>query len=281
MSLRHCNRRAVLLRGLALTGLASWQLTASANSLAQIQERGTLKVGIYNDMPPFHAGGRGIDVDLANALAEALNVKLTLLPFNADENMNDDLRNMVWKGHYLGYGPADVLLHVPVDAPLMNANPQVLIFAPYCRERVAIARNLERVPTLDSLAPLVGQPVAVPGQSLAGWLLIGSESGLLRDSLRTQWKDGTEAARALLSGNVVAAGGMLSELESVLQGDERFAISPLPVPRAPRDGWAVGLAVKRDATELAEALTRSLNTLAQSGRMQQIFAAQHVQWSMA
>jgi hypothetical protein len=74
----------------------------------------------------------GIDIDLARALAGALDLKLSLLPFNADENMNDDLRNMVWKGHYLGYGPADVLMHVPVDRPLMQANPQVQIFAPYC-----------------------------------------------------------------------------------------------------------------------------------------------------
>ena len=36
----------------------------------------------------------------------------TLLPFNADENMNDDLRNLVWRGHYLGFGPADVQVTV-------------------------------------------------------------------------------------------------------------------------------------------------------------------------
>jgi len=84
-------------------------------------DRGALKVGIYNDMPPFHAKGAGIDVQLAQALADGLGVKLALLPFNADDNMGDDLRNMVWRGHYLGYGPADVLLHVPVDRPLMTA----------------------------------------------------------------------------------------------------------------------------------------------------------------
>ena len=113
------------------------------------------------------------------ALAEALGVKLSPLPFPADENMDDDLRNMVWRGHYLGYGPADVLLHVPVDRPLMQANPQVSIFAPYWRERVVMARNLEQLPVLESLAQLAGQPVAVPGQSLAGWLLIGAEGGAL------------------------------------------------------------------------------------------------------
>jgi len=49
-------------------------------------------------------------VALAQALAESLGVKLSLLPFHADDSMNDDLRHMVWRGHHLGYGPADVLL---------------------------------------------------------------------------------------------------------------------------------------------------------------------------
>ena len=61
----------------------------------------------------------GIDVELGRALAEALGVKFSALPFAAGENMDDDLRHMVWRGHYLGFGPADVLLHVPVDRPLM------------------------------------------------------------------------------------------------------------------------------------------------------------------
>ena len=84
-------------------------------ALVRVRERGRLSVGLYNDLPPFHVKGQGIEIELAKALASALEVEVSLLPFPADDNMNDDLRNMVWKGHYLGYGPADVLLHVPVD----------------------------------------------------------------------------------------------------------------------------------------------------------------------
>lgn len=259
-------------------GAAAMPLSASATPLARVLERGVLRVGLYHDMPPFHVDGKGIDVDLAQALAESLNVKLALLPFHADDSMNDDLRNMVWRGHYLGYGPADVLLHVPVDRPLMEASPQVSIFAPYCRDRVAIARRLERVPQLDSLAQLRGQAVAVPGQSLAGWLLIGADGGAHRSQLSTRWKDGVEAAHALQRGEVAAAAGLASELESVLRGDDRFAISPLPSPRAPRDGWTVGMAVKRDAAELAQALQRSVDALRTSGRLQAMFVRGNLTW---
>jgi len=271
--------RRGILRALGAAPLAGtlpeWLCAAP---LSKIKERGTLVVGLYKDMPPFHVDGAGIDVEFAQALAGTLGLKMTALPFPADDNVNDDLRNMVWKGHYLGYGPADVLLHVPVDRPLMEANPQVSIFAPYWRERVAIARLRERVPALESLGQLAGLPVAVPGQSLAGWLLIGAEGGALREQLRTQWRDGAEAAQALQRGEVPVAAGLLSELQSVLRGDARFVVEPLPSPRAPREGWAVGMAVKRDATELAQALQAALDGLARSGRLAEIFGRGNLGW---
>ena len=150
---------------------------ASATTLAQVRERGRLVVGLYEDMPPFHVKGQGIDAELGQALAEALGVKFSPLPFKADENMNDDLRNMVWKGHYLGYGPADVLMHVPVDRPLIEATPQARIFGPYYRERVMLARRLADLPELDGLSRLGTRRVAVAGQTLAGWLMIGADGG--------------------------------------------------------------------------------------------------------
>ncbi|MBV8037468.1 ABC transporter substrate-binding protein [Roseateles sp.] len=272
-------RRRNLLAWAAAGALPGTQ--ASATTLAQVRERGRLIVGLYEDMPPFHVKGRGIDVELGHALAETLGVKFAPLPFQADENMADDLRNMVWKGHYLGHGPADVLLHVPVDRPLIEATPQARIFGPYYRERVMLARRVDELPVLDSLAQLGTHRVAVPGQTLAGWLLIGADGGAYREQLLTQWKDGCEAARALQRGEVAAAAGLASELETVLAGDAAYRIEPLPSPRAPRDGWAAGMAVKRDAADLAEALQAALNGLAQSGRLGEIFAKYKVAWRPA
>ena len=240
------NRRHLLAAASAPL-LSGWVGTARAEApasptptLDKLRERGRLTVAVYNDMPPFHVAGTGIDVSLAGALAEALGLKLSLLPFQADESVNDDLRNMVWKGHYLGFGPADVLLHVPVDRPLMEQNPKVKIFAPYFRERVMIARSRRDVPQMETMAAFAGKRIAVPGQSLAGWLLIGADNGAWREQLLTTWKDGVEAAQALLRGEVSAAAGHASELETVLAGDERFVIEPLPLPRM-REGLACGM----------------------------------------
>jgi ABC-type amino acid transport substrate-binding protein len=267
------SRRAALLAALPVAAVAQTE----APALERIRARGRLVVGIYNDMPPFSVNGEGIDVDLAHALAKTLNLELSLLPFTAGENMDDDLRNMVWRGHYLGFGPADVLLHVPVDAPLMRNNPRVAIFAPYYRERLVMARDVKRLPKGEALADFAGQKIAVPGQSLAGWLMIGADGGAWREQLVTTWKDGTAAAKALQAGEVGAAAGQSSEIESVLAGDARFVIEPLPVPRM-RDGWVIGCAVKREATDLAQAVQAAINTLAAGGELGRIFTKAKLSW---
>lgn len=270
-------RRDFIALGLsaALGGAHAFAQTGSA--LERIRARGRLVVGLYNDMPPFHVAGKGVDVELATALARELKLEVSWLPFPEGENVNDDLRNMVWRGHYLGYGPADVLMHVPVDRPLMQDNPRVEIFAPYYRERVMIARRLSDVPQMESLKDFGNKRIAVPGQTLAGWLLIGADGGAYRDQLITKLNDGAEAAKLLLKGDVAAAAGMASELESVLAGDARFAIDPLPVPRM-RDGWAVGMAVKKEATDLAQALQKAVNELMEKGELEKIFKAHKLTW---
>ena len=203
------------------------------------------------------------------------------MAFSAGEDMGDDLRNMVWKGHYLGYGPADVMLHVPVEAPLMQANPQVRIFAPYCRDRVMIARRLDRLPHLETLAQLDGKSVAVPGQTLAGWLMVGADGGAYRQQLTTTFKDGVEAARALQGGQFAAAAGLGSELESVLGGDARYVITPLPTRSNSHDGWAVGMAVKKSADDLAQALQAAVEATIADRQLSRIFRQGNVTWRPA
>jgi hypothetical protein len=45
-----------------------------------------------------------------------------------------------------------------------------------------------------------------------------------------------------------------------------------------RDGWAVGLAVKKEATDLAQALQAAMNQLAALGEMKTMFAQANVVW---
>jgi ABC-type amino acid transport substrate-binding protein len=277
------SRRRLLQAGalLPLCSTMAWAQAQESDALTRIRKRGSLIVAVYNTMPPFNLDGAGIDVQIAEQLALSLGVTLNLMPFNAGESMEDDLRNMVWKGHYLGFGPADVLMHVPVDKPLMDSQKQALIFAPYFKETVALAYDLDRIPHLDSLPDLKGHKVAVAGQTLAGWLLIGSDDGAYRDQLMTRMDDGVTAARMLLSGEVPVAAGNASELHSVLRGNKKYKVIPMPIPRAPRNGWAVGMAVKKSATDLAVALQTTVNDMSKDKRLSTIFATHGVPWGAA
>jgi ABC-type amino acid transport substrate-binding protein len=263
---------------LGLAGFARPALAQEAGALDKVRQRGTLTVAVYLDHRPFHDAGQGIEARLAEALARGLGVKAALMPFPAGENMEDDLRNMVWRGHYLGFGPADVLMHVPVEAAFMAANPQVRIFGPYWRESVVLARRKDLWPRLDSVADLKGRRIVVAGQSLPGWLLLGAEGGVVREEVSTKIRDGVEAATMLKTGAADAAAGLRSEVEGVLGQDERFIVEPLPGPRSPRERWAVGMAVKKNATDLAQALQAALNGLADSGELKDLFQAGGLAW---
>ena len=61
----------------------------------------------------------------------------------------------------LGYGPADVMLRVPVDNRLMATSEKVQIFAPYHVETVGLVRSAKSVPDFDGLDALAGKTIGV------------------------------------------------------------------------------------------------------------------------
>ncbi|RJG11167.1 substrate-binding periplasmic protein [Massilia cavernae] len=258
---------AACLLGASLPVRADWD---------KIRQSGSLKVAVYKELAPFSNNGEGIDVDLAQALSKKLGLRMVLLPFPADEEVADDLRHMVWKGHYLGYGPADVMLHVPVDKHLMSRNEQVRIFAPYHVETVRLVRNAGRIPAFDSIDALAGRKVGVEKVSISGMLLLGEGNGRFRDTVRI-YPSAIEALHKLKEGELDAVLAKRSEIESVFRGDSAFPLHDVAFPRMPRSGWAVGMAVKKDDTDTARLLQKAMNELSESGELARIFARHGVQ----
>ena len=261
---------------LLFAAVALARAAAAHADLGKIRQSGSLKVAVYKDMAPFSSTDGGIDVDIADALAKKLGLKLALLPFPAGEELGDDLRNMVWKGHYLGYGPADLMMHVPVDKRLMAQQDKVEIFAPYYRETVRLAWNKEMVPRFDGLDSMQGRDIGVEKVSLAGVLLLGEGDGKFRDHVKI-YPTATDALQDLKAGKLAGVLAHRSEIESVVGADPRFALQQVAFQRLPPQGWAVGMAVKKDARDLAEALQQALAELTASGEMAQIFAKHGVQ----
>jgi ABC-type amino acid transport substrate-binding protein len=269
--------RPTLLR--AALSLACAALLAASPARAdwkKIQESGHLKVAVYNDFLPFSDKGAGIDVDLAGALSAKLGLKLTLLPFPAGENLGDDLRNMVWKGHYLGYGPADVMLHVPVDNRLMAENDKVKIFAPYHVETVRLVRSARSIPAFDGLDALAGKRIGVEKVSIAAMVMLGEGNGKFRDNVKI-YPTAPDAVRALQAGELDAVLANRSEIESVMKGDPAFPLHDVSFQRLPRSGWAIGMAVREDDVEIAKKLQAAVNDMAASGELKAIFAKYGVQ----
>ncbi|UVK88237.1 transporter substrate-binding domain-containing protein [Pseudomonas sp. B21-051] len=83
MTLRYRALLAALFSSLMLS-----QIPAHADGLEDVVKRGTLKVAVPQDFPPFGSVGpdmkpRGLDIDTAKLLAEQLKVKLELTPVNS------------------------------------------------------------------------------------------------------------------------------------------------------------------------------------------------------
>ncbi|MBV8209827.1 MAG: transporter substrate-binding domain-containing protein [Burkholderiaceae bacterium] len=245
-----------------------------ANDLPDLRRHGRIRVAVYRDFPPFSDGKGGIDVEIGQALARQLQVQAEVLPFDAGEAVEDDLRNMVWRGTLLGYGPADVMMHAPVDTAFAERNPKVKLLAPYFREKLQVARNVARIPRLDSLAGLQGMALGAEDGTLASIVLLSAEGGRLRENVQHYPSSGL-ALEDLKAGRLAAVVGLRSELQYGIAGVDGYELSDVVAPGVPR-GWLLGLAVKSEDESLADALKSAMKDLVDSGTVKSIFRAHKV-----
>ncbi|MDD2742281.1 MAG: transporter substrate-binding domain-containing protein [Rhodocyclaceae bacterium] len=270
----------------ALAGLPLMAvLPAGAGDLEAFRQRGRLRVAVYNDFLPFSNAGKGIDVDLARAIAGKLGLTAEIVGFNADEDMNDDLRNMVWKGHYLGTQPADLMMHVPVDVHLAKANDKVRIFGAYHRESLGVARDAARIQPLTGSAAMAlevftREKIGVETATLADSFLLSVLNGRLRENV-VHFKNVAEAAQALQRGAVAAVLAPRSELEAAMVGQSKIPVEPANLSELKVGGWPLGMAVKVEENELADALVAALAELKREGVVAEIFKRHGITYQAA
>lgn len=258
------------------TLLAIGGFSAAAADLPETQTPGRLRVAVYAEFPPYSLKGKGIDIDLGKELAKRLGMEPEVVEYTADEDMNDDLRNMVWKGHYLGTRPADVMLHVPVDKYLADNNEQVRIFAPYHVESLAVARNPKQVPPVTGSAArglevFTREKIGVETASLADDFLLSVLNGRLRENV-VHFATVGLAVQAMKDGAVAAVMGARTEVEAALGKESRFEMSPVSMPELRIKGWALGMAVKAGNDPLAEALGKAMQEIDKDGTLARIFS---------
>lgn len=266
-----------LLKGLtALLAVATlaWTASAAANPEIELKQPGRLLVAVYNDFPPYADQNKGLDVDVAEALANRLGLKLDIMSSKAGEDMSDDLRNLVWKGHYLNGRTADVMMHVPLDKVLQSGNPQVKILGPYHRENIGIARDVRKVASIPGPAGLQAftkEKIGVEGSTIADAYLIGAFGGRLRENV-VHFKSVALAADALKKEEIAAVMAPIAELEGALQGAPgRIIIAPYGAQIVATDGWTLGMAVAKDKTQLASAVESAMAAMVADGTVAAIF----------
>lgn len=256
-------------------------MQALAESLDSVREKGALRVAVYRDFQPFSFRGEagrytGADVELARAIAGEMGVGLELMLLTPDESMEDDLRNAVWKGHYIGGGTADMMMHVPTDPDFAEDNDQVHIFGGYFREEIAVAHNTAQLPSVTSAIDLADARVGVELDSISAYFLSSGYKGRLRANA-VRYPDTEAAVRAMLANEVAAVMGPRAQIEGALARAEsgaEYPIRPMPLAGLYRSTWEVGMAVRRDSPALRDEVAAALSALRARGEVERIFGHQ-------
>ncbi|MFC6672966.1 substrate-binding periplasmic protein [Marinobacterium aestuariivivens] len=257
---------------------------------------GYIRIGLYRDFPPYSwlqdGEPRGIDVEIGKRIAEGLGVRFEPHWITPDENLDDDLRNNVWKGHYLDKNEdqplapkqlADVMMRVPYDREYAFkrdstgeiVNEQVVMFGAYQRERWQVAYNSERIDSVSTVAVFQYHPIGVEIDSLPDFYLTSAFQGRMRDKTR-HYANVREAFAAMQRGEVDAVMGMRAEIDWLLDEakDPRFRRGENGFPMMGRQTWDLGMAIKHSHRQLGYAVEEVVDGLIRGGGMGQLYAAQ-------
>ena len=269
--------RARLTIACSLLLALGFQPGAGARPLDQVVADGTLRVAVYGDNAPFSdevkGKARGIDADLARAIADALKVKLDLRVVDAGENVDGDLRLNLWKGDLAGSPLADLMLHVPTDRQLALRNDQVFFTAPYFEQEIAFAYRKGDLEGFDTLDDIGDKTVALEGTSAADLMLLTAQGGRFRGNLK-HYKSFEEAAKAYLAGEAPILAGTRAAIEAALftakAPKEDNPIATVPSTGLVKTRWEIGGAVKTDSRDLAYAVADAVTALNTNGRLKAI-----------
>lgn len=274
-------RRPLILAASLLLAVAP----AAARPLDAVRADGTLRVALYEDNAPFSAleNGKpaGIEVDIAEALAAALKVKLDLRLVDAGENSDGDLRLALWRGDLAGSALSDVMLHVPADRMFAQRNEQIFTTRPYLQQRLALAWRRGATDDFETLGDIGDTPIAVEGNSASDAMLLTANGGKLRANLK-HFKSFDEAAKAFLAGAAPILAGTRSEIEGALfnTGTQRDTVGITQVKMAGpiKTSWELCGAVKSDSRDLGYAVGEAMTAMIDSGQMKEIFARHGVSY---
>ncbi|WP_120995534.1 transporter substrate-binding domain-containing protein [Stutzerimonas urumqiensis] len=281
--------------------LLGW-LCCAGVSLAQVQPRpyddiiasGVLKVAVYDQFPPYsyrvEGEPRGVDVDLARALANGLGLTVEWLWVVPGETLDDDLRNFVWKGHYLRPDVlADLMMRIPYDREYAYrrnelgelVNEQVVMFGPYQRERWQVAHDVRRLAEVPSVAVFQYHPIGVEVESVPSFYLTSVFGGRM-SGMTHHYPTPRAAFEAMQAGEVDAVMAMRAEVDWLLHQaqDEHLRRADNAYPDMGQQAWDLGMAVHESNRQLAYALEGLLDPMIRAGDLEALYARHGVRYEL-
>ncbi|WP_339544281.1 substrate-binding periplasmic protein [Pseudomonas sp. RA_35y_Pfl2_P32] len=247
---------------------------------------GELKVAVYKDFAPYSfedAGQpRGVDVELAQALAKALGVRLQLIWAPAGEKLDDDLRDYIWRASPLhDQQLADLMMRVPYDRDFAQKrnelgeleNGHVVMFGPYQSEQWQVAFDRRRLDKVASVAVFEYHPIAVEVDSVPSFYLTSVFNGMLAKNTR-HYSGVPQAFAALQAGEVDAVMAMRGEIDWQVHqaADSQLALAENAYPNMGKQRWDIGMAVHESNRQLAYAVEEALEGLIREGAVQALYS---------
>lgn len=267
----------------ALAALAISALPTVARPLDEVIAAKSLRVIAYLDNAPFSVDDngtpKGIDVDIANAIARELGVKADVVLRMQAEKADDDLRANVLRGPLSGGGVGDIMMNVPADRDFALRNKEVVIGAPYYQHRVALAIHPEKTGDKPSFEVFRREKVAVQIGTVADYFLMTFQDGEIVNNVVHHLKP-MVGANEFAKKEVAALLGNRAAIESQLAtlGVKPVIVEP-PMDGIVRSNWEIGMSWGPMSRDLGYAVQAALEKITKSGEVQKIFAAHGVTYT--
>jgi len=251
-----------------------------------VKQKGSLEFIVYRDYPPYSyekdGAFTGVDVDMGTALAAALGVKAAFRTFIPGDDLDDDLRNQLWRGTIVGGSVGDVMLHVGADPQYVARQDKVAIFGVYFREAVALSYDTTQFPNWSTIGDLKGKRVGVELGSISDQFLTTTEGGSLSKSV-TRYTTLDDCVKAYTAGKLDAVLAPKGELQGLMHahGAKASLAAPQPIQFQGifRSAWEIGIAVKKDSPKLKTALADAMARLVESGELKAIYARHGIDYA--
>lgn len=239
-----------------------------------ILERGYMTFAVYQDFAPYSwkegSEAKGIDIEIAKVIAEAMEVEAKFNFFAADENVDADFRNQVWRGGLINGEVSNVMMHAPYNKDLQCRNELVVLGGQYFNETLATAYRKEAFPDGAPTTPYYRfHKVGVENHTISDFYLSNFSGGMLLQNV-VHYPDHDDAFDGMLQGEVDAVMGVKGKLEYLDQSDEIEVATP-PLVNFALNEWTLGIAVNFRYREVYYTVDGIIADMVKDGRMQKIF----------